>query len=215
MLRGVSSQKIGRNDPCPCGSGKKYKKCCHGLSYREIAMKLNFDHPKRKEITNTFFAVSDYLEEVQIAGACHLLSSILYVLLMEQGIDCDICIGEAAGFGSYFDHSWIEIDGKVYDVAIQLTLDERRNPPVFNGINLKTGQPTEIIYGVKYTGLIGDAKYIVFSQSFGQYMDNFPLFQKGAWQIVKQLADRLGIEVDIQELRKKYANVERKLVVNV
>mgnify|MGYP003297608900 CR=1 FL=1 len=25
MLAGV---KVGRNDPCPCGSGKKYKKCC-------------------------------------------------------------------------------------------------------------------------------------------------------------------------------------------
>ena len=24
----VKKQKIGRNDPCPCGSGKKYKKCC-------------------------------------------------------------------------------------------------------------------------------------------------------------------------------------------
>jgi hypothetical protein len=24
----VASTKIGRNDPCPCGSGKKYKKCC-------------------------------------------------------------------------------------------------------------------------------------------------------------------------------------------
>jgi preprotein translocase subunit SecA len=23
-----SGQKVGRNDPCPCGSGKKYKKCC-------------------------------------------------------------------------------------------------------------------------------------------------------------------------------------------
>jgi len=23
-------KKIGRNDPCPCGSGKKYKKCCIG-----------------------------------------------------------------------------------------------------------------------------------------------------------------------------------------
>jgi len=23
-----SSAKVGRNDPCPCGSGKKYKKCC-------------------------------------------------------------------------------------------------------------------------------------------------------------------------------------------
>ena len=22
------SSKVGRNDPCPCGSGKKYKKCC-------------------------------------------------------------------------------------------------------------------------------------------------------------------------------------------
>ncbi|MGF1581869.1 MAG: SEC-C metal-binding domain-containing protein [Gemmataceae bacterium] len=21
-------QKVGRNDPCPCGSGKKYKSCC-------------------------------------------------------------------------------------------------------------------------------------------------------------------------------------------
>jgi preprotein translocase subunit SecA len=22
------NKNIGRNDPCPCGSGKKYKKCC-------------------------------------------------------------------------------------------------------------------------------------------------------------------------------------------
>ncbi|WP_232279019.1 SEC-C metal-binding domain-containing protein [Geotalea uraniireducens] len=21
-------EKVGRNDPCPCGSGKKHKKCC-------------------------------------------------------------------------------------------------------------------------------------------------------------------------------------------
>lgn len=24
--------KVGRNDPCPCGSGKKYKKCCEQKS---------------------------------------------------------------------------------------------------------------------------------------------------------------------------------------
>lgn len=23
-----AGQTTGRNDPCPCGSGKKYKKCC-------------------------------------------------------------------------------------------------------------------------------------------------------------------------------------------
>ena len=27
-VRKTAAQKIGRNDPCPCGSGKKYKKCC-------------------------------------------------------------------------------------------------------------------------------------------------------------------------------------------
>ena len=29
--------KTGRNDPCPCGSGKKYKQCCLG---KEAAMPL-------------------------------------------------------------------------------------------------------------------------------------------------------------------------------
>jgi len=27
---GTWARRIGRNDPCPCGSGKKYKKCCMG-----------------------------------------------------------------------------------------------------------------------------------------------------------------------------------------
>jgi preprotein translocase subunit SecA len=35
------SKKVGRNDPCPCGSGKKYKNCClrEGLSPEEAAAK--------------------------------------------------------------------------------------------------------------------------------------------------------------------------------
>jgi uncharacterized protein len=28
----LTTSKIGRNDPCPCGSGKKYKRCCGGLT---------------------------------------------------------------------------------------------------------------------------------------------------------------------------------------
>jgi uncharacterized protein len=27
-----NTSKVGRNDPCPCGSGKKYKKCCGGAT---------------------------------------------------------------------------------------------------------------------------------------------------------------------------------------
>lgn len=29
-VRAAGQAKVGRNDPCPCGSGKKYKKCCWG-----------------------------------------------------------------------------------------------------------------------------------------------------------------------------------------
>jgi SEC-C motif-containing protein len=31
MARGA---KAGRNDPCPCGSGKKYKRCCEATQRR-------------------------------------------------------------------------------------------------------------------------------------------------------------------------------------
>lgn len=36
-------EKVGRNSPCPCGSGKKYKKCCGkrvDYNYNEIHVKL-------------------------------------------------------------------------------------------------------------------------------------------------------------------------------
>jgi preprotein translocase SecA subunit len=40
-LRPARSAKVGRNDPCPCGSGKKYKNCClrEGLSPEQAAAK--------------------------------------------------------------------------------------------------------------------------------------------------------------------------------
>ncbi len=28
-----TSAKVGRNEPCPCGSGKKFKKCCGGVTF--------------------------------------------------------------------------------------------------------------------------------------------------------------------------------------
>ena len=39
MAREKSGMKPGRNDPCPCGSGKKYKKCCLGKAAQSPATK--------------------------------------------------------------------------------------------------------------------------------------------------------------------------------
>ena len=40
------SAKIGRNDPCPCGSGKKYKKCCAASSQG----RRDGQHPQKPKI---------------------------------------------------------------------------------------------------------------------------------------------------------------------
>lgn len=39
----MSNIKIGRNDPCPCGSGKKYKHCCIGKELPEFSEADNTD----------------------------------------------------------------------------------------------------------------------------------------------------------------------------
>jgi SEC-C motif len=33
--RSMPRKKLSRNDPCPCGSGKKYKHCCYGKGVEE------------------------------------------------------------------------------------------------------------------------------------------------------------------------------------
>lgn len=35
---------VGRNAPCPCGSGRKYKRCCGGRASALSAGKMNADH---------------------------------------------------------------------------------------------------------------------------------------------------------------------------
>ena len=39
--------KIGRNDPCPCGSGKKYKKCCMNKPQSPVAL-VESEQEKKK-----------------------------------------------------------------------------------------------------------------------------------------------------------------------
>ena len=47
-------KEIGRNDPCPCGSGKKYKKCCLKKyeELYEIGYKINVLYAKLKSVNN-------------------------------------------------------------------------------------------------------------------------------------------------------------------
>src|SRR4051812_7122926 len=44
------TEKAGRNDPCPCGSGKKYKKCCLATKEAETPKLVVADAAKRSSL---------------------------------------------------------------------------------------------------------------------------------------------------------------------
>jgi hypothetical protein len=46
--------EIGRNDPCPCGSGKKYKKCCGAKQAGRIMNAVNLTSCTAAKM-NSFF----------------------------------------------------------------------------------------------------------------------------------------------------------------
>jgi len=56
-----SSKEVGRNDPCPCGSGKKYKKCCMREDQREKLLRSKLNEPK--ELNDAFLKKEKYIEE--------------------------------------------------------------------------------------------------------------------------------------------------------
>jgi len=71
MIERRNKKKIGRNDPCPCGSGKKYKECCLGktllaspnLPSTELAnLKVEFANYDQLELIATLGGLQVYPE---------------------------------------------------------------------------------------------------------------------------------------------------------
>lgn len=58
-----NDNKTGRNDPCPCGSGKKYKKCCKDSGMYSTGSFVSLDEYYNKKIQNNILGSSK--EEIQ------------------------------------------------------------------------------------------------------------------------------------------------------
>lgn len=117
--------KIGRNDSCPCGSGKKYKNCClrkETMSIHDRIKQVVKESGYNEDIGNVLANMYRYMERKQWWGACHASCAALYVCLSELGYKPKLCIGEVLGQGLYFDHSWISLDDKMIDLAISMTM---------------------------------------------------------------------------------------------
>lgn len=203
----------GRNDPCPCGSGKKYKKCCMNtntaLNMIQNIENTLLDNQCSTSTIETIANLFRYMKEHQWVGACHATSSVLFVALSELGFEPVLCYGEVVcGNAFVFDHSWVEINNSVFDLACYMTLQNGLpvSNPVLFGNDIVTRTPPTLKYGISGRGLDMEAR-LVASMPFCDYMDGFPEEKQGLWGVLaKIIADN---NIDIDALRKKYANVER------
>lgn len=209
--------KISRNDPCPCGSGKKYKQCCLKNESKDECSLIRErvaaeEYPS--DLADVLCNLVQYIHRKGWMGACHSSTAILYVALSEMGYKPEICIGEVGcPWLNPFDHSWIVLDGKVIDIAVIMTLLGGR--PVSDAIvfdkNIRTGEQYYFEYGIE-TGLGLDTEtQVVLQYQFGEYMDAFPDEVNGLWGVVDIITDH---KYDINDLRNKYRDVKRTLVKN-
>ena len=53
-------KKVGPNQPCPCGSGKKYKKCCSSIETSGVAQ---LTHGERKLFYETWYKLLDFVNQ--------------------------------------------------------------------------------------------------------------------------------------------------------
>lgn len=55
--------KPNRNDPCPCGSGKKYKKCCGAKEAPQKTFSANPSMEVAKHVTSALLSLRSRLSE--------------------------------------------------------------------------------------------------------------------------------------------------------
>ncbi|WP_419880524.1 SEC-C metal-binding domain-containing protein [Peribacillus sp. B-H-3] len=225
IKKGSMKHMFGRNEACPCGSGKKYKKCCINKNldekslWKERALVLGTPYPFNEKLVNTFLAVFDHSVKEAWRGACHGVSSILYILLKEQGIDCKLQLGfvKAESVSFPFCHSWLTIDGEIFDVGLYRSNPSNLSPneylkvsaPIFKGVNLETNHPSPIQFGVTTERI--DRIYEQLSRmTIGEYFNGWPLHKDGFWGEIIQIAKKLDLTVNMLELQENYSDLPYK-----
>ena len=121
--------KIGRNDPCPCGSGKKYKKCC--LRKNEIEnetqniaisteLTSNFEHIKTtsKEI-NRLLQTYKFEDAVMAVYCLNLWRKNRSAL--QQCLTLNMALDIGGDFGQTSIQSYSELEGFYKKVSESLS----------------------------------------------------------------------------------------------
>ena len=144
-------------------------------------------------------------------GGCHLISAAMYILLSEAGIKSSLCLGEVKTGEQFFDHSWVEIDNKIYDVTLVMPLSGGiSHPPVFASKDLSTNSISALKYGLTSGDGLNEAAQFVLNVDLGTYSRHV---DNELFKITKQLSQEVGMKINIEKIQKKYSTIKRKLIV--
>lgn len=209
--------KIGRNDPCPCGSDKKYKKCCLSKDVPDIYQCIKDTVAKNgypSKLSDTICAMLRYMKKNNLLGGCHATASAMYVALSEQGFKTELCVGEIGSPDmSPFDHSWVTVDDKVIDLACYMPLPNpagitNASYPIVLSTDVVTKSTPKLTYGVE-TGLGFDFQtQQLLRMPFVDYLDNYPFEKNGLWTVIQRISP---VPINYRTLREKYSDVQRKI----
>ena len=143
-------------------------------------------------------------------GACHDTSAVLYIVLSEMGLSPTLLIGEVRGPNGIFDHSWVEFENNIFDVAVGFPNEDGGDagPSVFASLNLGTGRITELEYGIRSDYGLDEIGQVVSTTNLEEYSK---LQSAGAtiWDITAMVGEYLGLEFRQSDLRSKYGHVTR------
>jgi len=171
----------------------------------------NIQNESDEIISQLYSELLQFIVEAEYRGGCHDSSAVFHVILEELGIENVLCIGEVKTGEQYFDHSWVEIGGKIYDAAICMPLEGgRRHPPVFASIDLDSNAETELGYGIPSPVGLDEPARTIAHINLGKYALRDPIPNR-MWFMAEQFASELGYEMDAEELQPKYASRLRVL----
>lgn len=166
--------------------------------------------PNGKRLFQAYVALLNFVWKNDWTGACHDSSAILYMVLSEMGFSPTIVTGEVKASAGTFDHSWVELDGMIFDVAVGFPGEDGHHvgPSVFASLNLDTGGHSELIYGVRSPSGLDDVGQFVASSNLEQYSAVQPTGFT-IWDIAPHVGAACGVKLSKSDLRRKYGKVTR------
>lgn len=190
--------------------------------FQDALVHLPLERPLKLEVILTLEMIHGLLNlDEAFLGTSYLMTALGHILLAEQRIPSTPCMGLVTHERGHFDHSWLEMKGAVYDLAIEYPRDERaKMPMVVAGLHLDGTRP-RAFYGVdprQYGNPAPPDADRARIRSLTDYIDEVSSLGAPVWSILPELGSGRFLQLDVDQLKKKYANtrwaVRDKLVIH-